>query len=95
MVDHSLFIIEDSTEALGSFYKGRHAGAFGKFGTFSFNGNKIVTTGGGGMIITEDTDLAKKAKHLTMQAKVDPFQYDHDEIGYNYRLVNILAVNVI
>jgi perosamine synthetase len=88
---HCLEVVEDSTEALGSWYKGRHAGNFGKFGTFSFNGNKIISTGGGGVIVTNDEALAKKAKHITTQAKVDPFEYDHDEIGYNYRLVNLLA----
>jgi perosamine synthetase len=88
---HHLTIIEDSTEALGSYYKGRHAGSFGLLGTFSYNGNKIITTGGGGMIVTDDEVLAKKAKHLTTQAKSDPFEYIHDAIGYNYRLVNISA----
>ncbi len=88
---YHLTVVEDSTEALGSFYDGKHSGTFGKFGTFSFNGNKIITTGGGGMIVTDDEALAKKAKHLTTQAKSDSFEYIHDEIGYNYRLVNILA----
>jgi perosamine synthetase len=88
---HKLTVVEDSTEALGSYYKGKHAGSFGKLGTFSFNGNKIITTGGGGMIVTDDEALAKKAKHITTQAKCDPFEYLHDEIGYNYRLVNVLA----
>jgi aminotransferase in exopolysaccharide biosynthesis len=84
-------ILEDSTEALGSTYKGKHAGTFGKLGVFSFNGNKIISTGGGGMIITHDEVLAKKAKHITTTAKTDPLDYFHDEIGYNYRLVNVLA----
>lgn len=88
---HHLMVVEDSTEALGSYYKGKHAGSFGKMGTFSYNGNKIITTGGGGMIVTDDEQLAKKAKHLTTQAKSDPFEYYHDEIGYNYRLVNVSA----
>ena len=88
---HNLIVIEDSTEALGSYYKGRHSGSFGLMGTFSYNGNKIITTGGGGMIVTNDEALAKKAKHLTTQAKSDPFEYVHDEIGYNYRLVNVSA----
>jgi len=88
---HNLIVIEDSTEALGSYYKGKHAGSFGLMGTFSYNGNKIITTGGGGMIVTDDEALAKKAKHLTTQAKSDPFEYLHDEIGYNYRLVNVAA----
>ena len=88
---HNLVVIEDSTEALGSYYKGKHAGSFGLMGTFSYNGNKIITTGGGGMIVTDDGALAKRAKHLTTQAKSDPFEYKHDEIGYNYRLVNVAA----
>ena len=88
---HNLIVIEDSTEALGSYYKGKHSGSFGLMGTFSYNGNKIITTGGGGMIVTDDEALAKKAKHLTTQAKSDPFEYVHDEIGYNYRLVNVSA----
>lgn len=89
--DRDLPIIEDATEALGSYYKGRHAGGFGRFGCLSFNGNKIITTGGGGMILSDDEQLAAKAKHLTTQAKSDPREYYHDEVGYNYRLVNILA----
>ena len=86
-----LAVVEDSTEALGSRYKGKHAGSFGVMGCFSFNGNKIITTGGGGVIVTDNEELAKKAKHLTTQAKSDAFEYIHDEIGYNYRLVNVLA----
>lgn len=88
---YHLEIIEDATESLGSYYKGKHTGGFGMLGCFSFNGNKIITTGGGGVIVTNDENLAKKAKHLTTQAKSDPFEYVHDEIGYNYRLVNVLA----
>lgn len=88
---YHLKIVEDATEALGSYYKNKHAGTFGEFGCFSFNGNKIITTGGGGMIVTNNKSLAQKAKHLTTQAKSDPFEYIHDEIGYNYRLVNVLA----
>lgn len=84
-------IIEDSTEALGSLYNGKHAGSFGTFGVFSFNGNKIISTGGGGVIVTNDEALAQKAKHLTTQAKVSAMEYLHDEVGYNYRLVNVLA----
>ena len=86
-----LDVIEDSTEALGSYFQKKHAGSFGKFGVFSFNGNKIISTGGGGVIVTDDEELAKKAKHLTTQAKVSTMEYIHDEIGYNYRLVNVLA----
>ncbi|WP_294082959.1 LegC family aminotransferase [Proteiniphilum sp. UBA5384] len=88
---YNLAVIEDSTESLGSFYKGKHTGRFGKFGVFSFNGNKIISAGGGGMMVTDDEELAKKAKHLTTQAKASPEEYYHDEIGYNYRLVNVLA----
>lgn len=88
---YHLEVVEDATEALGSYYDGQHAGTFGKFGCFSFNGNKIITTGGGGVIVTNDEVLAKKAKHLTTQAKADRMEYIHDEIGYNYRLVNVLA----
>jgi perosamine synthetase len=88
---HHLTVVEDSTEALGSSFKGQGAGTFGLFGTFSFNGNKIISTGGGGVIVTNDPEMARKAKHITTQAKTDPFEYHHDEVGYNYRLVNILA----
>ena len=88
---YKLKMVEDSTESLGSYYKGKHTGGFGLMGCFSFNGNKIITTGGGGVIVTDDEELAKKAKHLTTQAKSDPFEYVHDEIGYNFRLVNVLA----
>ncbi len=88
---YCLIIIEDATESLGSYYKNKHSGTFGLMGCFSYNGNKIITTGGGGMIVTNNEQLAKRAKHLTTQAKADPFEYYHDEIGYNYRLVNVLA----
>jgi len=88
---YKLSVIEDATESLGTYYKGKHTGGFGLMGCFSFNGNKIITTGGGGVIVTDNEELAKKAKHLTTQAKSDPFEYIHDEIGYNYRLVNVLA----
>lgn len=84
-------IIEDATESLGSEYKGQKTGSFGKIGCFSFNGNKIITTGGGGMIVTNDESIAKRIRHLTTQAKSDPFEYDHDEIGFNYRLTNVQA----
>lgn len=88
---NNIDVIEDATESLGSEYKGASTGSFGRIGCFSFNGNKIITTGGGGMIVTSDEDIAKRARHLTTQAKKDPFEYDHDEIGYNYRLTNIQA----
>lgn len=87
-----LTIIEDATESLGSFYKGRHTGHFGQTAVISFNGNKIITTGGGGAILTHDAALAKKAKHLTTTAK-QPHRWEfyHDEVAYNYRLPNINA----
>ena len=85
-------VVEDSAESLGSYYKGKHTGTFGKVGVFSFNGNKIITTGGGGMIVTDDEALAKRAKHITTTAKVPhPYEYIHDEVGYNYRLTNLAA----
>ena len=84
-------IIEDSTEALGSFKKKKHAGTYGLTGVLSFNGNKIISTGGGGMILTDEEKKAKRAKHITSTAKTDSIEYFHDEIGYNYRLVNVLA----
>ncbi|MDA9241847.1 LegC family aminotransferase [Flavobacteriaceae bacterium] len=89
--NYGIPLIEDSTEALGSFKKGRHAGTFGFTGVLSFNGNKIISTGGGGMILTNDKDIADRAKHITTTAKTDPLDYFHDEVGYNYRLVNVLA----
>ncbi len=89
--DYGIPIIEDSTEALGSFKDGKHAGTFGVTGVISFNGNKIISTGGGGMILTNDKEIAARAKHITTTAKTDPLDYFHDEVGYNYRLVNILA----
>jgi perosamine synthetase len=88
---YHLTVVEDATESLGSYYKGKHSGGFGLMGCFSFNGNKIITTGGGGVIVTNDEKLAAMAKHLTTQAKSDPFEYLHDEVGYNFRLVNVLA----
>jgi aminotransferase in exopolysaccharide biosynthesis len=89
---YNITVIEDAAESLGSFYKKKHTGTFGEIGILSFNGNKIITTGGGGMIITDDEYLAEQAKHLTTQAKVShPWEYVHDRIGYNYRLTNITA----
>ena len=89
--DHNILLIEDAAESLGSKYDGKHSGTFGKIGCFSFNGNKIITCGGGGMIVTDNENIAKKAKHLSTQAKADSFEYFHDEIGYNYRLTNVSA----
>lgn len=85
-------LIEDAAESIGSFYKGKHTGTFGRVGVLSFNGNKTITSGGGGMLLFKDGELAKRAKHLTTQAKV-PHQWNfvHDDIGYNYRMPNINA----
>jgi aminotransferase in exopolysaccharide biosynthesis len=89
-------LVEDAAESLGSYYKAKHTGTFGKLGTFSFNGNKIITSGGGGVIVTDDEALAKRAKHLTTTAKVPhTYEYVHDEIGYNYRLPNINAALLV
>ncbi len=89
---YRLDLVEDAAEALGSFYKGKHVGHWGKMSAISFNGNKIVTTGGGGAILTNDENLAKAAKHLTTTAKLPHrWRYDHDQIGYNYRMPNINA----
>lgn len=87
----NLALVEDAAESLGSFYKGRHTGTLGTLGTLSFNGNKITTTGGGGMILAGD-DLGARAKHLTTTAKQPhPYEFVHDEVGYNYRLPNLNA----
>lgn len=84
-------LVEDAAESLGSYYNGRHTGTFGLVGTLSFNGNKVITTGGGGMILA-DEELGARAKHLTTTAKrPHPYEYVHDEVGYNYRLPNINA----
>lgn len=88
---YPLPVVEDATEALGTKYKGRHAGTFSPLGCFSFNGNKIISTGGGGVIISNNEALAKKAKHISNTAKASADEYYHDEVGYNYRLVNLLA----
>lgn len=85
-------LVEDAAESLGSYYKGQHTGTFGKVGILSFNGNKTITTGGGGMLLFNDEKLAQHAKHITTQAKVaHPWQFIHDQIGYNYRMPNINA----
>ena len=94
--ENNIAIVEDASESLGTIYtsgkyKGRHTGTIGKLGCLSFNGNKIITTGGGGMILTDDETLADKARYLTTQAKDDRIRYIHNEIGYNYRLTNIQA----
>jgi perosamine synthetase len=89
-------VVEDASESLGTFYSsgkfsGKHTGTIGRMGCLSFNGNKIITTGGGGMILTDDERIAEKARYLTTQAKDDPVRYVHHEIGHNYRLTNIPA----
>jgi aminotransferase in exopolysaccharide biosynthesis len=90
--EFNITLVEDAAESLGSFYYGQHTGTFGLFGTLSFNGNKTITTGGGGAILTNDKALARHAKHLTTTAKVPhTWEFLHDEIGYNYRLPNINA----
>lgn len=93
---YHLKIIEDATEALGTYYtngtlQGKFAGTIGDIGVYSFNGNKIITTGGGGMIVSMNRDLLHHAKHLTTQAKVDEVNFIHDEVGYNYRMTNLQA----
>lgn len=87
-----LVLIEDAAESLGSYYRGRHTGNFGRVSALSFNGNKIVTTGGGGAVLTNDPELARRAKHLTTTARLaDRWNFLHDEVGYNYRMPNINA----
>ena len=88
---HRIWLIEDATEALGSEYRGKKAGTIGDIGCFSFNGNKLITTGGGGMLVTRDRSLAEKARYLSQQAKDDPENFIHCQIGFNYRLTNIQA----
>ena len=93
---YNIRIVEDATEALGTYYTqgpyiGRYAGTIGDIGVYSFNGNKIITTGGGGMIVSNNEDYLNLAKHLTTQAKTDEQNYEHDMIGYNYRMTNIQA----
>lgn len=89
---HGITLIEDSAEAMGSFFQGRHAGTFGRIGVLSFNGNKTITTGGGGMVITDDEAIAKRIRHVTTTAKVPHrWAFFHDELGYNHRLTNVNA----
>jgi perosamine synthetase len=94
--EFNLKVVEDATEAIGSYYTegeyaGKYAGTIGNVGVYSYNGNKIMTTGGGGMIVSDDDEILRKAKHLTTQAKSDELYYTHDEIGYNYRMTNLQA----
>src|ERR1019366_7839913 len=88
----NILLIEDAAESIGSYYKGKHTGSFGLMGVFSINGNKIITCGGGGPLVTNDEKIAKMAKHLTTQAKVPhAWEFKHDHIGYNYRMPNLNA----
>jgi aminotransferase in exopolysaccharide biosynthesis len=90
--DWDIALIEDAAESLGSYVGSRHTGTFASMATLSFNGNKVITTGGGGMIITDDSELAKRAKYITTTAKVPhPYEFVHDEVGYNYRMPNLNA----
>ncbi len=89
--EFGLTVIEDATESLGAKYRGQNTGTIGDIACFSFNGNKIITTGGGGAVVTSNTAWAEKAKYLTTQAKDDPVEFIHGEVGYNYRLTNIQA----
>ena len=94
--EHYIFLIEDAAESVGTFYKKRHTGTFGQLGALSFNGNKIITAGGGGCIVTDDQTLAKKAKHLTTTAKVPhKWDFNHDIVGYNYRMPNLNAALLV
>ena len=93
---YNIFLIEDAAESVGSFYKDKHTGTFGQVGVMSFNGNKIITAGGGGCIITDDEALAKKAKYLTTTAKVPhKWNFNHDIVGYNYRMPNLNAALLV
>ena len=93
---YHIFLIEDAAESVGSIYKDKHTGTFGQIGVMSFNGNKIITSGGGGCIVTNDKALAKKAKHLTTTAKVPhKWNFNHDMIGYNYRMPNLNAALLV
>ena len=94
--EHHIFLIEDAAESVGSTYKGEHTGTFGELGVLSFNGNKIITAGGGGCIITDNKALAKKAKHITTTAKVPhEWNFNHDMVGYNYRMPNLNAALLV
>lgn len=88
---YGLLVVEDASESLGASYKGRVVGTLGDIAAFSFNGNKLITTGGGGMVVTRNADWSRHARYLTTQAKDDPIEFVHGAIGYNYRLPNLLA----
>lgn len=88
---YGVVLIEDAAEALGTFHSGKHVGTTGRIGLFSFNGNKIITTSGGGLLVSDDADLVAKARHIGSQARISGAGYEHDALGYNYRLSNLLA----
>tara|TARA_A100001015_G_scaffold321552_1_gene452920 strand:+ start:1785 stop:2924 length:1140 start_codon:yes stop_codon:yes gene_type:complete len=94
--ENYLFLIEDAAESIGSFYKEKHTGTFGQVGAISFNGNKIITGGGGGCMVTDDKSLAEKAKHITKTAKIShKWDFNHDMVGYNYRMPNLNAALLV
>lgn len=89
--EHNAILIEDAAESLGATYKGKQTGTFGKYGIYSFNGNKIITSSGGGMLVSDDVDVIAKARFLSTQAREPERHYEHKEIGYNYRMSNVIA----
>ncbi len=88
---HEVAVIEDAAESLGAYYKGRHTGTFGEFGVFSFNGNKIITTSGGGMLVSDDEEKIKKVRFWSTQSRDEAKHYQHSELGFNYRMSNVVA----
>src|SRR5690625_4786453 len=88
---HNVVLIEDAAESLGTYYKGKHTGSFGDYGIFSFNGNKIITTSGGGMLVSENKEMIAKARFWATQSRDQARHYQHSELGFNYRMSNVLA----
>jgi dTDP-4-amino-4,6-dideoxygalactose transaminase len=88
---HNVTVIEDAAESLGAYYKGKHTGTFGEFGTFSFNGNKIITTSGGGMLVSDNEEKIKKVRFWSTQSRDEARHYQHSELGFNYRMSNVVA----